>query len=100
MESIPVRMTIPQARALQAALRLEIRRGGQFWTYAAESLASDFGTAFRLRRVGGADRDATYDVLLDGPHSDCTCPDAVYRRRECKHLKLAAAFVRGECAAA
>jgi hypothetical protein len=87
--------TAPETYHLGAGpgLCLEIRRGFSFWLYAATPLATDYGTAFHLERVGGPSEG--YDVILDGSGSSCDCPDHVYRSRQCKHLRLVAAWVKG-----
>jgi len=77
-----------------AGLVLEIRRGYQFWLYAARPLASDYGTAFHLERAGGPAEG--YDVCLDGANSSCDCPDATYRQRQCKRQRLLAAYLAGD----
>ncbi|HZY88620.1 MAG TPA: hypothetical protein VFE78_27605 [Gemmataceae bacterium] len=56
--------------------------------YVLTALASDFGSAYRLNKAAGAQVAASgesYDVLLDGVRSSCTCPGHTYTNG-CLHL--------------
>jgi hypothetical protein len=51
---------------------------------------------YRLVKIGEVDENGdpiVYDIGLEwGPGQwECTCPDAIYRKRECKHAKAVAA---------
>ena len=50
--------------------------------YLIERRPSDFGTAYRLDKVGTAE---CYDVLLEEGKDSCTCPGHTYHGH-CKHV--------------
>jgi hypothetical protein len=55
--------------------------------YRLESISSDFGTAFRLSKAEcGNGPEESYDVLLDGRHSSCTCKGHTLHGH-CKHVE-------------
>ncbi|MBL8798735.1 MAG: SWIM zinc finger family protein [Planctomycetia bacterium] len=54
--------------------------------YFATPIPSDWGTAFKVERQGEHDTDESYDVLLDGHNSSCTCKGFTYHARDCKHV--------------
>jgi hypothetical protein len=62
---------------------LRIVNGDTLTYYRVTPLPSQFGTAFRLQKV--VTGNETYDVLLDGRESSCTCKGNTYRGR-CKHV--------------
>jgi hypothetical protein len=47
-------------------------------------------TGYRLEKLGGA----VYDIDAAGAQWQCDCPDAVYRERECKHVKALRAALK------
>jgi hypothetical protein len=57
--------------------------GKQSDEYLTSKVPSDFGTAFRLVKVGG-EEESTYDVLLDGDGGQCGCK-GFSRWNHCKH---------------
>lgn len=54
--------------------------------YFVSPMASDWGTAFKVERQGEHDTDESYDVLLDGRMSSCTCPGFLFHAKDCKHV--------------
>jgi SWIM zinc finger len=68
-------------------LTLEIISGRVNKWYRLTPVASDFGAAFRLEGGCGdklAGGEASYDVLLDGDATSCTCPGFAFTGG-CKH---------------
>jgi hypothetical protein len=64
---------------------LRLRVGKQTDFYRLRPLASDFGRAFELRKLGPRGGE-TYHVLLDGRESTCECKGFL-RWSHCKHLE-------------
>jgi hypothetical protein len=66
---------------------LEITARGRTTTYSVVEFASPFpGRSFNLCSAIG-DHSADVFVSHHGPEGDsCTCADAFYRRRACKHV--------------
>lgn len=59
---------------------------GDMRGYRLTALGSDFGAAYRLDKADNGDGDTeSYDVLLDGARSSCTCKGHTYRGK-CKHV--------------
>ncbi|MFQ3651079.1 MAG: hypothetical protein SNJ75_12155 [Gemmataceae bacterium] len=50
------------------------------------------GRAFRLTRPNGE----SYDVFLGHNEDSCTCADAVFRQRQCKHHAALVALLKSK----
>jgi hypothetical protein len=85
-------ITISHALAGRCEVRVtEVQNGKRTEdTYLLERMASDFGTAFSVRKF--AEGGDTYDVLLNGPggHHSCDCKWGTYKShvKNCRHVDL------------
>src|SRR5947209_2805516 len=73
-------------RVLEAATAddaglLKIVHGKDDGAYFYQPIPADFGTAFRVRKFRSVE---SYDVLLNGRESSCTCKGHTYHGH-CKH---------------
>jgi hypothetical protein len=70
--------------------------GEETQAYGLTRLETDFGVAgFHLGKADKGDGHAEeYDVLLDGRDSSCSCPDHIYRHRQCKHMAAIASLIQ------
>lgn len=74
------------SRMSHGKLLLGIYENGEpKYFYILEPLSSDFGVAYRLGKSTPDGCSDSYDVLLCGRESSCTCPGHTYTGH-CKHL--------------
>jgi hypothetical protein len=70
--------------------------GEETQAYGLTRLEADFGTAgFHLSKADKGDgKVEEYDLLIHGRESSCTCPDHIYRHRQCKHIAALDSLIR------
>jgi len=61
--------------------------------YFLERIPSDWGTAFKVEKIGLECKEAAYDVHLDGEKRSCTCKGFA-RWQHCKHADGLDALVK------
>lgn len=70
---------------------LTLTTDGRTSAYEVERFDSELGgTAYALVKVAAGEAVERYDVLVGshrGHFDGCSCPDATYRQRACKHYK-------------
>lgn len=70
---------------------LKITQDGKAEVYAVSPIDSDFGIGVRFEKFDAAEGDESYEVLVDGDRSTCSCKGHTYGGY-CKHADAAMAL--------
>jgi hypothetical protein len=82
-----VRLVLPPTPTMPGIVQITV--GGKATDYFLSPIPADFGTAFRLEKVGDGE---AYNVNLDGDKRSCECKGH-QRHGHCKHADGLAALI-------